>query len=439
MRSSVVAATSAVLSFPPFALAASPADVAPIPPCPTRLGPAEVAACAIRQSPEVRIARRQLDVLAGQRIGAGAWLPSNPVIALGFGRRKSGASGGPSPALDWNVTLAQEIEIAGQKSARLDVVDAKAAAQVKRVAAAEQEVAARALAAYFETVAAAEATGLTRALSQTAEALGTLAAARLHEKLLSGVDADTARAEATRLRLLGFEAERRQAAAAGALALAVGAEAGSIELAGDLTVPAVGDPEQALSQPALEAQALQLRGDPAATEMERRVLTGQLALLRREQVPNVTLSVFAERDGFDEQVMGVGLAVPLPLPAPIGRSRAGDIAEVIARIDQAKGSADLVKRRVRLEVSQALGNYEARRRALAAFPSDLVGNARGHLSALGEAVTSKQMSVREALAAQRSLIEILLAHVEARLALAKAWVELQRATGAPFPGTRGSR
>ena len=77
---------------------------------------------------------------------------------------------------------------------------------------------------------------------------------------------------------------------------------------------------------ALEEQALRLRGEVAAAEMERKVLERRLALVRRERVPNLTLSAFAERGEINDRILGVGLSVPLPLPAPIGRTRAGEIA-----------------------------------------------------------------------------------------------------------------
>ena len=40
----------------------------------------------------------------------------------------------------------------------------------------------------------------------------------------------------------------------------------------------------------LEERALRLRGEVAAAEMERQVLEHRLALVRRERIPNVTLS-----------------------------------------------------------------------------------------------------------------------------------------------------
>jgi cobalt-zinc-cadmium efflux system outer membrane protein len=185
----------------------------------------------------------------------------------------------------------------------------------------------------------------------------------------------------------------------------------------------------------LEQQALRLRGELAAAEAERHVLEQRLSVVRRERVPNLTVSAFAERSELADQIMGVGLSIPLPLPSPIGRTRAGEIAEIIGNIRAAESSLELVRRRVRVEVARASAAYEARTEASALFAGDLVNRARADLRALGEGIASRQLSLREALVSQRSLIELLQTDIDTRLARALAWVELRRVAGLPLlPG-----
>ena len=101
-----------------------------------------------------------------------------------------------------------------------------------------------------------------------------------------GVEADVARAEAARIGLARFEAERRLS----------DAEPRSPScwtwmpqrLALPNALPAA--PLRTLPSGSLEDQALGLRGEVAAAEMERQVLERRLALVRRERVPNPTLS-----------------------------------------------------------------------------------------------------------------------------------------------------
>jgi outer membrane protein, heavy metal efflux system len=183
---------------------------------------------------------------------------------------------------------------------------------------------------------------------------------------------------------------------------------------------------------ALEEQALRLRGEVAATDAERRVLENRLTLVRRERIPNLTVSAFAERGEINDRILGVGLSIPVPLPAPVGRTRAGEIAETIAAIRAAESSLELVRRRVRLEVARAAAAYKARAEAAGLFEGDLLTRARTDLQSLGEAISSRQLSLREALIAQRSLIELLQADIDLRLARALAWIELMRVAGISF-------
>jgi cobalt-zinc-cadmium efflux system outer membrane protein len=405
------------------------------PACSGPLDARAVVRCAVESSPEIREARQQLASIAGRRLAARVWLPSNPVLSATAARRSGGEAPGADgrTVLNWSATVSQEIEIAGQRGARLDVVDAEAAAQVRRVAVAEQEVAARALAAHFEALAAQEALRFAQQLVETSQALADAAEGRAREALLAGVDADVARAEATRIGLARFQAERRWSVARASLTLLVGATA-EVDTVGRLPAGGLPAPRATAS---LTENALRLRGEVAAAEMERRVLERQLALHRRERIPAVTFSAFAQRDGFAERVLGGGVSIPLPLPGPMGRSREGEIAETIARIRAAESSVELVRRRVRLEVAQALASFTATRSALALFKGDLIERAPRDLAALREALSSRQLSLRDALVAQRSLLELLASHIEARLAHVEAWIELRRAAGLPLTPDEG--
>jgi cobalt-zinc-cadmium efflux system outer membrane protein len=388
--------------------------------------------CALAASPEVREARAQLDAAGGRRASAGVWLPSNPTVSALVSRRRRPAPD-PASVLNWSVVLSQELEIAGQRGARVDAVDAEVTGRARRVGVAEQEVAAGALMAYYEAIAAQETVRFAAELAQTAQTLAAFAEGRAKEAMLAGVEADVARAEATRIGLVRFEAERRLAESRAGLAVLLDVDARELALPGVLVVP----PVQVQAGGPLEDQALRLRGEVAAAEMERQVLERRLALVRRERVPNLTLSAFAERGEIDDRILGVGLSIPLPLPAPVGRTRAGEIAETMAQIRAAESSEELVRRRVRLEVARAQATLKARQGAADLFAGDLLKRARTDLSSLRDAISSRQLSLREALQWQRTFIELLQADIEVRLGSVQAWVDLRRVVGLPFVASQG--
>jgi cobalt-zinc-cadmium efflux system outer membrane protein len=390
-----------------------------------------VVRCALAASPEVREARARLAALAGRRATAGSWLPSNPTVSGTVSARRRPPPDAAS-VVNWGVVLSQELEIAGQRGARIDAVEAESVAQTRRVGVAEQEVAAGALTAYCEAIAAQEGLRFATDLAQTAESLAAFAEGRAKEALLAGVEADVARAEATRIGLARLAARRRLADARATLAALL-----DVDPAG-LAVPAA-LPAELVTLPAgvrhgFEEQALSLRGEVAAAAMERTVLERRLAVVRRERIPNPTLSAFAERGEIDDRILGIGLSLPLPLPAPVGRSRAGEITEILAQLRAAESSVELVRRRVRLEVARGVAALEAAEAATDLFGGDLLARARTDLTSLGQAIASRQLALREALQWQRSLIELLQGSIEARLARALAAVELRRVAGLAFPG-----
>jgi cobalt-zinc-cadmium efflux system outer membrane protein len=434
-RTFEVAALAAALGWATPSLAQQTSEAEPARSCAGGLSPPSVVRCALARSPEVEEARQRLAALAGRRVSAGVWLPSNPVVAATLSYRRRPPD--DATATNWSVTLSQELEIAGQRGARLAAVDAEAAAAIRNVTVAEQEVGAAALNALFEAAAAKEGARFAEELAQAGRALAAVAEGRAREALLSGVEADVARAEAARIGLIRLEAERRQAESQAILAITLDRPPGGLDVP-DLS--ALAGPEDDLAgEDALAQRALALRGEVVAAAMERRVLEHRLSLLERERVPNVTVSAFAERGEINDRILGVGLSIPLPLPSPVGHSRAGQIAETLAEIRAAESSLELVRRRVRLQIARALATYRSRQGAVALLAGDLPARARADLAGIREALASRQLPVREAVAWQRSLVDVLQAHLDARVGLAVALVELRRVAGLPLTATGGRR
>ena len=125
----------------------------------------------------MREARERLVAIAGRRATAGVWLPSNPVLSTNVSSRHRPPPDATS-VVNWNVSVSQELEIAGQRGARVDAADAEAAAHARRVGVAEQEVSAGAVTAYYEAIAAQEGLRFAAELAQTAQTLATFAEGR---------------------------------------------------------------------------------------------------------------------------------------------------------------------------------------------------------------------------------------------------------------------
>lgn len=406
--------------------AAIPSARAESPPCNPPLDRSSVVRCALARSAELKKAEADLAATRARRIAAGLWLPSNPTVELYVAGRFADDLSAFNPA----VTLSQEVEIGGQRGARLGVVDAEVAAQERRVAAIRREVAAKALRAYFDLLAASAIAAFGQELDAQSSLLERLIESRARSELLSPVDARLARAEAVQLRLDALSAQASGRRASAALAALLGQTVKEVEVRGELTAlpPPPGDVD------ALVARALSVRGDVAAAGAERAVLARREELLRRERVPNATISFFVVRDGFGENVIGGTLGMPVPLPAPVGRTNAGEIAEVQAQAVAAEAELDDVRGRVRGEVLDAAIEAASRAAELAAFPPSLVAQAHEDLHALTERVSQGRIPIEAALGMQRVLVDLLRKHLEAQHAAALASVELARAAGLELPG-----
>jgi cobalt-zinc-cadmium efflux system outer membrane protein len=157
-------------------------------------------------------------------------------------------------------------------------------------------------------------------------------------------------------------------------------------------------------------------------------------LLRRSRIPNPSISFFAQNDGFDEQVLGVGLSIPVPLPQPVGRTSAGEIAEASALSHKAELEAEHTRRELASELTVATAQYETSVKIRGLYTPEHAQRALMRLDAIGVQLKATRLSVRDAIVMQQALVELLKAEIDAREALCLASVRLTRAVGLSLEG-----
>ncbi len=402
--------------------ASARADTAP---CTLPIARTTVVSCALSSSLVLRAERLERDAIGGREIAASPWLPSNPVVSLSGSRRFGSTSAGLT-TYNWSAALGQEIEIAGQRGARREVVDAQRGAQDSILNATSRDVAAIAWAAYFERIAAREDLALAVKLESLSKRVADAVAGATAKGIDSGIEADLAdaafvRASALRTSLSGHEA-RSAAALATVLGLDPMNDAGAD---GDLAPLPIAE-SLANTPPRLDPDALP---SVMALTAQRRSLQRKADYYRRARWPNPTVSVVAQNDEIDQPVLGVGLAFPLVLPAPLGHTFAGEIVESDALAQKVEAQAEKARRDARLQLAGATHAYVAAREARALYTKARLTRADTSLQGIADAVASSRITVREALLSQQGLIELLRGDVESRLALCLASVELAHAAG----------
>jgi len=391
---------------------------------------ANVVRCALAANLTSRSERLGLESFEGRRRAAGILLPSNPSVTLAGGYTIDPSLQAADREVLWGATLSQEIEIAGQRGKRLDLVSAEQRAQKARVGLAERDAASAALIGYFDALAAREESRLAARLGALAAALKNVARARAQAGVAADVDARLAESAAARLAQAQMTAEQRVGITTATLATILGLDPLQTRprFEGDLLPLAVVDTPPAT----LVEAALARRAEVTVSVAEKEAYERRAALSERLRVPNPTISLFVRNDWIGERSAGIGVGFPIPFPAPVGRTYSGEIAEATSLARRAETDAERLRRTVRLEVVTALEVVASRRRQRDLYPAEQVRQTEDTLRSIAEEIEAQRLPVREALVTQQGLIDFLFASVETRRALCIASVELARAAGLPL-------
>jgi cobalt-zinc-cadmium efflux system outer membrane protein len=374
----------------------------------------------------VLVAVRAVEAAEGRSLTARTVLPSNPQAEVTVAARHGLWTANGDRDVNVYGRLSQELEVAGQRSRRKQLAQSDLEVQQRRVDAVRREVAAEVLTVHVEALAAKEQRAMVQRLSVTARKLVDLMREGEKAGLTSGLTADVAGTAVVRLRLQEIEADRRLATANALLANLVGQDPTrpDVDASGALTPLPV--PEDT---PALVARALASRAELGVVQAEREAHLRRAALYKRMRAPNPSLVLYAQRDGFNERVLGGGLSIPIVLPAPLGRTYRGEIAESTALARQSEAESERLRRQIQAEVVTAAESVKARRDDVAAFDPQRIARAESHLIALAEEMAAGRLPIREAVVLQQTFLDMLAANLEARRALALASVELARVSG----------
>lgn len=385
-----------------------------------------VVQCALEASLAAKAERQGVDAAKGRQEAASPVLPANPVLALSGATR---SAVGQERVINWYATLSQEIEIGGQRGARKRAADAEREAQEKSVAMMEREVAATAWRAYFEAIAAREEVRLSEEIEVLTGKVATATKAAADKGLLPGIDADVTDIAHLRVVQEKLAAVRRaQQSTAALLSLMSLDPRREITVEGDL-VP-IADVEAFAAKQ--DARAVDERPEVQALEASGLAYEARASMYRRARVPNPTLSVFVQNDGFNERVFGVGLSLPIPLPQPLGRTYAGEIAEANALSRRSKTQAEQARREIRLDLANALASYASLRAQGELYTPERISRAEQSLRAIASEIEAGRLAVRDALLSQQALVDLRRAAFQAKKNLALGSVDLAQAAGYPL-------
>lgn len=385
----------------------------------------DVVECVLRANLGVRVESQTAEALEGRRLAQTPLLPTNPVLSLTGARR----DGDGRAVTNWSATLEQQLEIGGQRSSRRRAAELEQLAQGHRIVATRRDTAALAWLAYFDALAAADELRLATRVSAVSAHIAEVARGMADRGLLSPVEADVADAARVSVDQSQLAAERRSRTSQVTLSMLLGSDSQSpLSVSGDL------EPLRAVEADARVAVGRDASDRPEvrAFETERKAQEATATAYARSRVPSVTISAFAQNDGFNERVFGLGVSLPIPIPQPIGQTFNGQIAEADALARRAGTEAERARRQARGALVSALADFDSRRREREAFTPERVARAEQGIEAIAREIAAGRLALRDALLSEQALIGLLRANVEARHALCVASVDLARAAGLPL-------
>lgn len=409
------------------ALLAPPAWAEP-PPCQGPLDRQAVVRCAVEVDPSLAGAQAEADAAQARVDEARVLLPSNPQLGLSLGRRSAPDN---DPALNWALTLAQTIEVGGQRGLRIEEAEHQRLGSQARSRGARRASQALVLITFFEAVSALERVALSERLAALAEVMTAVQEASAGLGLGAPIDGEVAYAAGAQLLAARIRARAAAESKRAALALRLGQDPSARPALSDDLRPL---PISTAPLPALLEAAARHHQELDALDAEWRAAQARVALLERARIPALTLSAFAQTDGFDETFFGGGLSLPVPLPEPLGHSQASEIAVAEAEARRAEANLLLARQNVQLQVIERAEALQACAQTMALYPPERVRRAEALLLALAEELRAGRLKVQEALASERALLELLEGHLDARRDLAVASVELAYAIGQDLEG-----
>jgi cobalt-zinc-cadmium efflux system outer membrane protein len=396
-----------------------------------RLTLAQARALAQRANPELLATRVDTTIAHGvlRQAGILRFNPSADLLAASGG---NGAETGVS----------QELELFGQRSARLSVGRASYARASASVANATRLTLGEVERAFYRLAFSARRTALADEVLALNERLQDIAQRQLSAGEISRLDLNLVTVERGRSRARALAARRDEARIAADFGRALGVAPATtiVAVVGDIPNAPAGDtseasraraqsrPEHAvLSIDSLTVAALAHRPDLAEREAARRVASASVSLARREALPNLIARAAAEprADGSGRVVRpGVGITLPF-----LNRNQ-GTVQAQRAATRQAELERYALITRIRTEVATAVATYRSATLEVETLEATVLTPARQNRQLVEIAYREGKVGLPVLLLIRNQAIDAELEYWDAWLESREALAALSEATGA---------
>ncbi len=381
----------------------------------------QVITLALEKNPDLRILRLEEESAKGQNEKARLLLINNPTIEGNVSKKDRPEEEGGGKFTNYGFKLSQEFEVAGQRSARINVSEKELARVRSEIRDKERILIADVKDAFTKALALKKKSGLAREIVRLNEELLGYTKIKFQAGDVSGLDVNLSEVELSKAKkeLLLAQREYRESL----LVLQ-----GLLGLSPDMSFAIEGDlPSEAPALPdreALKTLAFSHRPDSKTSAFEIEKTESALELAKKEAFPNITLSGFYERD---ERRNVAGLEISIPLP--VFDRKWAEKKEAFAKAEGAKIKAAGLKKTIEREVDQAFIDITSAIEELSLFRKEILVKAAENLKLLNLAFREGKIGFFEVRLAQRDTIEAQVAYIEAQTRTQLALNAIEKTTG----------
>ncbi|MDO8723163.1 MAG: TolC family protein [Syntrophales bacterium] len=360
---------------------------------------------ALTHNPDLQALRLEEETADGQLEKARLLLINNPTIEGNVSKKDRPEKEGSGKFTNYGFKLSQEFEIAGQRSARIDVAEKELARVKSEIKDKERVLISDVKDAFTKVLALKKKSGLAREVVQLNEELLGYTKIKFQAGESSGLDVNLSEVELSKAKkeLLLSEREYREAL----LALQ-----GLLCLSPDMSFAVQGDlPSESPVLPDKEVlkAALSRRPDAKASAFEVEKTLAALKLATKGASPNITLSGFYDRDE-RRNAVGIEMSIPLPL---FDRKQA-EKKEAYAKAGGAKIRSEGLTKALEREVEVAFSDLSTAIEELSLFKKEIIAKAVENLNLLNLAFKEGKIGFFEVRLAQKDTIEAQFDYIEAQ-------------------------
>jgi cobalt-zinc-cadmium efflux system outer membrane protein len=376
---------------------------------------------ALKNNPDIQKLRLEESSAEGRKEKAALLFAANPTLEGNIFRRYGTPEEGRGNFTNYDVKLSHEWEIAGQRGIRIDIAE-KELAQVRlEIIDRERVLISEVKDTFAKTLSIKMRKGLARDVVKLQQELLDFTEVKFRAGEAAGLDVNLAEVELSKSKKELLTAEREYRDSLLALQEVMGMKTDiALEIGGELPEEATVPPDKE----GLRKLALAQRPDAKASSIEAEKTMAAFTLVRREIIPNVTISGFYGRDDGRNEA-GVGLSIPLPL---FDRKQA-ELSDARAKASQATIKEDALQKTVERDFEQAYAALTLSMEELAIYKKDVIAKAYENLLLLNFAYKEGKLGFFSVRLAQKEIVDTQFGYLELRLKTQLALNALERAVG----------